>query len=198
MRKLAVLCVLIVCCAGCYSLSRWYAPILPTDLPAASQKALADKDAEMKAAIAASEKTIAKLTSELKKAREASVPFWLYLIAGLAIVAGPAVGYFLKQWIAGALAALGGLGLLATLQFLSAYPWACWIPFGLMILALAGVAYKAYLGTNAQTALKAIVPVVEALGTAADPLKASIETKAGKTLPQVKSAVSAVKASLNL
>ena len=185
-----VLCLVMFGCAGgpIRVVGRALAPIQKGDLDTAAQKMLAETETKF------AEKTT-KLQAELVKAKTRKpVSLWpIYVIAGLAMVLGPVLGYLFKKFASGIILGLSGLASIMALQFMQTYVWAMWIPFGLVVAVglWFGVGYVR--GVMAQKALEAIVPAIETKGT--PELKAEIEdgAKKNKAALMVRAAVSNAK-----
>jgi hypothetical protein len=143
-----------------------YADAAAKDLVAAADARVTNVETNLKTSI---ESAIKPLKEEITRLR-ASKPtnLWvIYLISGLALVVGPAIGYFAKQLIGGIILAAGGAAGIAWLQFNERYPWAMWVILGVITLAVGYLVfdyiYAKRKKENAEAALDAINPVIEEL-----------------------------------
>ena len=117
----------------------------------------------------------------------------LYLVAGLAIILGPALAYFMREVRLGVALVIGGAGCVAFLallqSFINRYPWAMRIPFGVATGLGVWMFISWWKGLQAKVALRKIVPAVEKFPAA----KAYIKASAGNAISQVRAAVDSAK-----
>ena len=120
--------------------------------------------------------------------------WWLYIVAGAAVVLGAATGYLVRDIALGGMIAGGGITLLGALRFMETYPWAAWIPFTLGVIACGYVGFLLYRGKADQFALKAVVPAISGLDDAIQKeVRTVIKSNAGKQLLQVNAAIDRIK-----
>jgi len=117
----------------------------------------------------------------------------LYIMGGVAILAGVIVGW-LAGWGLGAAIAGAGVGLIATARLFDAYPWVALVPVGMGVIAGLIALYSLWRGKRARNLNQHIVESVEAMtpDTAAA-VKQSIKPQNKKQAQKVKSEVQRVK-----
>ena len=138
------------------------------------------------------------VTFTMFKPLESMAP--LYVIGGLAVVGGVALGY-LVSWSLGLMVSAGGIGLIVGVRMVDQYPWLMVIP-ALAVLGAVGYGiYRLWRGGNAQddldnarTALKAVVRAVDQTsGQVKGKIKENVKKYAGDDEPTVRAEVEAVK-----
>ena len=197
-KALIVVLVLILLIGGCMTVGRFLAPIQVGELDSAAQKMLSDTKSADKKVIDA---LTVKLTAKQKTSN--TIPI---IICTAALVFGAAIGYFAKDIMGGIVLAAGGGAGFSWIHFTENYPWADWVLLGIGVIIGGYFLWRYSKGTDAQTALKAIVPAIEAvepkvLGSLpSGPIKAAIlaNATASKTLDTVTSAVADMKKTLGL
>lgn len=122
----------------------------------------------------------------------------LYIMGGVAILAGVLIGW-LAGWGLGAAIAGAGVGLIATARLFDAYPWVALVPVGLGLVAGCVALYQLWRGKSARNLNQHLVTVLEELpDEAADRVKARIKPKQAKQARKVKAEVQRVKREVGL
>ena len=157
-----LLCVILSGCASgpIRAVGRVLAPVQETELDESAQ-AMLSTAREQHA------KELSDVQAALEKAKQRKpVSLWpIYLIAGIAMVGGPVIGYLVKKFASGIILAVSGALSIMALQFMQTYFWAMWIPFGLAVAVGLWFFIGYVRGVLAQKALEAIAPAVERVGT---------------------------------
>ncbi|MDP6584084.1 MAG: hypothetical protein QF535_05465 [Anaerolineales bacterium] len=87
----------------------------------------------------------------------------LYIIAGLAILVGCVLGFWLKAWKIGLGFIVGGVAMIAVVQFFTTYPWVIWILFLVAIGVVAFLLWDYWKKGRMHDTMNAVVAAGESL-----------------------------------
>ncbi|MFH0908404.1 MAG: hypothetical protein V1929_06560 [bacterium] len=211
MRQLGIAVLLVACLAlaGCAML-----PVALTSSARLAQygndaavKVVADARTEVVKVKVEAAKEVAAAKTEVVKLKAAKpTSLWpIYLVGAICLAGGAALGYWLGRIALGVMLAIGGAGCIAWAQFLERFPWAMWIPFGLIIAGAAYMVWDYWQTDKAAKAAKAVnnvlIPAIEKIepkvyGDApSGPVKAAVKATASRA---VGAEIAAIKAKLGI